>query len=105
MASFSGLTSGARQLVVRDYCGHGIGRGYHEDPQVLHYGRRNTGLLLKERMILTVEPMINAGDDEVAQLDDGWSVVTRDGSLSAQWEHMIAVTSNGFGILTPWPKG
>jgi methionyl aminopeptidase len=99
------LAEAAGYSVVRDYCGHGIGRVYHEDPQVLHYGRPNTGLLLKEGMTFTVEPMINAGDDEVAQLDDGWTVVTRDGSLSAQWEHMIAVTSNGFEILTPWPKG
>jgi methionyl aminopeptidase len=98
------IAEAAGYSVVRDYCGHGIGRVYHEDPQVLHYGRPNTGLLLKEGMTFTVEPMINAGDDEVAQLDDGWTVVTRDGSLSAQWEHMIAVTSNGFEILTPWPK-
>jgi len=90
--------------VVREYCGHGIGRVYHEDPQVLHYGRPNTGLLLKEGMTFTVEPMLNAGEADVDQLDDGWTVVTADKSLSAQWEHMIAVTSNGFEILTPWPK-
>ena len=94
------LAEAAGYSVVRDYCGHGIGRVYHEDPQVLHYGRQNTGLLLKEGMTFTVEPMINAGDDDVAQLDDGWTVVTRDGSLSAQWEHMIAVTSNGFETVS-----
>ncbi len=103
-AAIQGLAESERFTVVREYCGHGIGRVYHEDPQVLHYGRPNTGLLLKEGMTFTVEPMINAGDDEVAQLDDGWTVVTRDGSLSAQWEHMIAVTSSGFEILTPWPR-
>jgi methionyl aminopeptidase len=90
--------------VVREYCGHGIGKVYHEDPQVLHYGRPNTGMLIKEGMTFTVEPMINLGDADVEQLDDGWTVVTRDRSLSAQWEHMIAVTKNGFEILTPWPK-
>jgi methionyl aminopeptidase len=90
--------------VVREYCGHGIGRVYHEDPQVLHYGRPNTGLLLKEGMTFTVEPMLNAGEADVEQLDDGWTVVTADKSLSAQWEHMIAVTKDGFEILTPWPK-
>ena len=94
-----------RFSVVREYCGHGIGRVYHEEPQVLHYGRPNTGLLLKEGMTFTVEPMINIGGEEVVQLEDGWTVKTRDGSLSAQWEHMIAVTRNGFEILTPWPKG
>ena len=90
--------------IVREYCGHGIGKVYHEDPQVLHYGRPNTGLLIKEGMTFTVEPMINLGDADVEQLDDGWTVVTRDRSLSAQWEHMIAVTKNGFEILTPWPR-
>jgi methionyl aminopeptidase len=97
------LAEGAGYAVVREYCGHGIGRVYHEDPQVLHYGRPNTGLLLKEGMTFTVEPMINLGGADVDQLDDGWTVVTSDGSLSAQWEHMVAVTKNGFEILTPWP--
>ncbi|WP_283148874.1 type I methionyl aminopeptidase [Silvimonas soli] len=90
--------------VVREYCGHGIGRVYHEDPQVLHYGRPGTGLRLKKGMTFTVEPMINAGEPGVRSLADGWTVVTRDGSLSAQWEHMIAVTDDGFEILTPWPS-
>lgn len=95
------LAEGAGYAVVRDYCGHGIGRVYHEDPQVLHYGRPNTGLLLKEGMTFTVEPMINLGGPDVDQLDDGWTVVTADGSLSAQWEHMIVVTAHGYEILTP----
>jgi len=95
------LAEAAGYSVVRDYCGHGIGRVYHEDPQVLHYGRPNTGLLLKEGMTFTVEPMINLGGPDVDQLDDGWTVVTADKSLSAQWEHMIAVTAHGFEILTP----
>ena len=90
--------------IVREYCGHGIGLVYHEDPQVLHYGRPNTGLLLKEGMTFTVEPMVNAGKADVESLDDGWTVVTQDGSLSAQWEHMLVVTKTGAEILTPWPK-
>lgn len=89
--------------VVREFCGHGVGRVFHEEPQVLHYGRPNTGLLLKEGMTFTVEPMINLGGADVDQLEDGWTVVTADGSLSAQWEHMVVVTKNGFEILTPWP--
>ena len=99
------LAEGAGFSVVREYCGHGIGRVYHEEPQVLHYGRPHTGLLLKEGMTFTVEPMINLGGADVDQLDDGWTVVTADGSLSAQWEHMVAVTKNGVEILTPWPEG
>jgi methionyl aminopeptidase len=97
------LAEAAGYTVVREYCGHGIGRVYHEEPQVLHYGRANTGLLLKKGMTFTVEPMINAGGAAVRQLDDGWTVMTADGSLSAQWEHMIAVTDDGAEILTPWP--
>jgi methionyl aminopeptidase len=88
--------------IVEEYCGHGIGRIYHEDLQVLHYGRPNTGLLLKEGMTFTIEPMVNAGAADVKLLPDGWTVLTADGSLSAQWEHMLAVTSNGVEILTPW---
>ena len=86
--------------VVREYCGHGIGRVFHEDPQILHYGRPGTGLAIKEGMTFTVEPMLNAGRKETRLLADGWTVVTRDHSLSAQWEHTIAVTANGFEILT-----
>ncbi|RFB69641.1 MULTISPECIES: type I methionyl aminopeptidase [unclassified Herbaspirillum] len=98
------LAEGAGYSVVREYCGHGIGKVYHEEPQVLHYGTRNSGLLLREGMTFTIEPMINLGARAVQQLDDGWTVVTRDGSLSAQWEHMIAVTADGAEILTSWPS-
>jgi len=86
--------------VVREYCGHGIGRIYHEDPQVLHYGKPGTGLELQEGMTFTIEPMINAGRRDVRLLPDGWTVVTKDQSLSAQWEHTILVTSSGFEVLT-----
>ena len=89
--------------VVRDFCGHGIGKKYHEDPQVLHYGRAGTGVRLKEGMVFTIEPMLNSGKHEVKVLADEWTVVTVDGSLSAQWEHTIAVTHDGYDILTPWP--
>ncbi|AIS17261.1 Map [Pseudomonas rhizosphaerae] len=86
--------------VVREYCGHGIGQIYHDEPQVLHYGRKGEGMRLTEGMIFTIEPMINAGKAGTRQLPDGWTVVTRDLSLSAQWEHMVAVTANGYEILT-----
>ena len=86
--------------VVRDYCGHGIGQVYHEEPQVLHYGKRHEGLELKEGMCFTIEPMINLGGYQTKLLNDGWTVVTKDGRLSAQWEHTIAVTSSGYEILT-----
>jgi len=89
--------------VVREYCGHGIGTVYHEDPQVLHYGQRGSGLQLREGMTFTIEPMVNAGKPQTRLLPDGWTVVTKDHSLSAQWEHTIAVTDTGFEILTPWP--
>lgn len=89
-----------RFSVVREYCGHGIGRGFHEDPQVLHYGRPGTGLRLEEGMTITVEPMVNAGSRHVRLLNDGWTVVTRDHSLSAQWEHTVLVTAEGFEVLT-----
>jgi methionyl aminopeptidase len=91
--------------VVREYCGHGIGQIYHDDPQVLHFGRRGEGLRLEAGMIFTIEPMINAGKPETKELADGWTVVTRDRSLSAQWEHMVAVTPDGFEVLTAWPDG
>lgn len=90
--------------VVREYCGHGIGRIYHEDPQVLHYGKAGTGLKLEKGMTFTIEPMINAGKPQARVLPDGWTVVTRDHSLSAQWEHTMAVTDDGVEILTPWPQ-
>ena len=86
--------------VVREYCGHGIGRVYHEDPQVLHYGTPDTGLELKPGMTFTIEPMINAGKRHVRLLPDGWTVVTKDHSLSAQWEHTILVTNVGHEVLT-----
>lgn len=86
--------------VVREYCGHGIGQIYHDDPQVLHYGRKGEGMRLTQGMIFTIEPMINAGKAGTRQLADGWTVVTRDQSLSAQWEHMVAVTADGYEILT-----
>jgi methionyl aminopeptidase len=91
--------------IVRDYCGHGIGTTYHDDPQVLHYGRPGTELTLRPGMIFTIEPMVNAGKPDTKQLADGWTVVTRDRSLSAQWEHMVAVTETGFEVLTQWPDG
>ena len=89
-----------RFSVVREYCGHGIGRIYHEDPQVLHYGEPGTGMELKAGMVFTIEPMINAGKRHTRVLPDGWTVVTKDHSLSAQWEHMVLVTPAGHEILT-----
>ena len=89
-----------RCSVVREYCGHGIGRGFHEEPQVLHYGTRGTGLELKAGMTLTVEPMVNAGKAAVKLLPDGWTVVTKDHSLSAQWEHTVLITEDGYEVLT-----
>ncbi len=89
--------------VVREYCGHGIGREFHEDPQVLHYGHPGTGLELQPGMTFTVEPMINAGKKEIKLLPDNWTVVTRDHSLSAQWEHTVLVTETGHEILTIVP--
>jgi methionyl aminopeptidase len=89
--------------IVREFCGHGIGRKFHEDPQVLHYGRKGTGLKLQPGMIFTVEPMINAGRPEIRQLADGWTVVTKDHSLSAQWEHTVLVTADGYEVLTISP--
>ena len=86
--------------IVREYCGHGIGREFHEDPQVLHYGQPETGMALESGMTLTIEPMINAGKKEVKLLPDNWTVVTRDHSLSAQWEHTVLVTDTGHEILT-----
>jgi len=86
--------------IVREYCGHGIGREFHEDPQVLHYGRPGTGLALEPGMTITIEPMVNAGRRHVKLLPDGWTVVTKDHSLSAQWEHTLLVTDDGCEILT-----
>jgi methionyl aminopeptidase len=90
--------------VVREYCGHGIGREMHEAPQVLHWGKPNTGLVLREGMVFTIEPMLNQGDHEVETEDDGWTVVTIDGKLSAQFEHTVAVTRTGVQVLTLRPE-
>ncbi len=89
--------------VVRDYCGHGIGMVYHDEPQVRHYGNPGEGMRLKPGMIFTIEPMLNAGKHGVRTLGDGWTVITKDLSLSAQWEHMVLVTRDGFEVLTAWP--
>ncbi|MDH3533981.1 MAG: type I methionyl aminopeptidase, partial [Gammaproteobacteria bacterium] len=89
-----------RFSVVREYCGHGIGRTFHEDPQVLHYGSFGTGLELRAGMTMTVEPMVNAGKANVRLLPDGWTVVTKDHSLSAQWEHTVLITETGYEVLT-----
>ncbi|MCD9122764.1 type I methionyl aminopeptidase [Cupriavidus sp. UGS-1] len=89
--------------VVREYCGHGIGREMHEPPEVLHWGRPRTGLVLREGMVFTIEPMINQGGHAVRTEEDGWTVVTRDGQLSAQFEHTVAVTGNGVRVLTLRP--
>ncbi|HEX4985011.1 MAG TPA: type I methionyl aminopeptidase [Burkholderiales bacterium] len=89
--------------IVREFCGHGIGRKFHEEPQILHYGRAGTGMRLQPGMIFTVEPMINAGKAGIRQLADGWTVVTKDHSLSAQWEHTVLVTDDGFEVLTVSP--
>jgi methionyl aminopeptidase len=86
--------------VVREFCGHGIGRKFHEDPQVLHYGRPGTGMRLEAGMTFTVEPMINAGKAGIRELADGWTIVTKDHSLSAQWEHTVLVTDTGYEVLT-----
>ncbi len=89
--------------VVREYCGHGIGREFHEEPQVLHYGQAGTGFTLEPGMTFTIEPMINAGKRHVRLLPDNWTVVTKDHSLSAQWEHTVLVTETGFEVLTARP--
>jgi methionyl aminopeptidase len=86
--------------VVREFCGHGIGKVFHAEPQILHYGRPGMGLKLKTGMIFTIEPMINAGKRDIKQMPDGWTIVTKDRSLSAQWEHTILVTETGFEVMT-----
>lgn len=97
------LAEGLGFSVVREFCGHGIGKVFHEDPQVLHYGKPGTGLKLQAGMVFTIEPMINAGRPEIRELADGWTIVTKDHSLSAQWEHTVVVTPTGFEILTVSP--
>ena len=86
--------------IVREFCGHGIGKVFHEEPQILHYGKPKTGLMLKAGMMFTIEPMINAGKKDIKMLGDGWTVVTKDHSLSAQWEHTILVTETGYEVMT-----
>ena len=94
-----------RFSVVREYCGHGIGKVYHDEPQVLHYGSPGQGMVLQPGMIFTIEPMLNAGKAGTRELSDGWTVITQDKSLSAQWEHMVVVTETGYEVLTQWPDG
>jgi methionyl aminopeptidase len=94
------LAEGNGYSVVREFCGHGIGRRFHEEPQVLHYGRAGAGMRLETGMTFTIEPMINAGKAGIRQLSDGWTIVTKDHSLSAQWEHTVLVTDTGFEVLT-----
>lgn len=86
--------------VVREFCGHGIGKNFHEEPQILHYGKPGAGVVLEPGMIFTVEPMLNAGRREIKEMPDGWTIVTKDHSLSAQWEHTVLVTDTGFEIMT-----
>jgi methionyl aminopeptidase len=99
-AAIQTFVEGQHLSVVREYCGHGIGRVFHEDPQVLHYGQRGTGIALQAGMIFTVEPMVNLGKRHVQLLGDGWTVITKDHSLSAQWEHTVLVTDSGYEVLT-----
>ena len=99
-AAIQKLAESSGYSVVREFCGHGIGRGFHEEPQVLHYGRPGTGVELKPGMTFTIEPMINAGRPEIKELADGWTIVTKDHSLSAQWEHTVLVTETGYEVMT-----
>ena len=99
-AAIQKFAEGFGYSVVREFCGHGIGTKFHEEPQVLHYGRPGTGVKLIEGMIFTIEPMLNAGRREIKEMPDGWTIVTKDHSLSAQWEHTVLVTADGYEILT-----
>ena len=99
-AAIQGFVEPQHLSIVREYCGHGIGQIFHEDPQVLHYGERGQGLQLVPGMTFTVEPMVNAGKRHVRLLPDGWTVITKDHSLSAQWEHTVLVTDTGYEVLT-----
>jgi methionyl aminopeptidase len=99
-AAIQGFVEPQHLSVVREYCGHGIGRIFHEDPQVLHYGERGRGMELLPGMTFTVEPMVNAGKRHVRLLPDGWTVITKDHALSAQWEHTVLVTESGYEVLT-----
>ena len=91
--------------IVREYCGHGIGKVYHEQPNILHYGQRGQGLVLKKGMVFTIEPMVNAGKPQVKELNDGWTVIPKIIHYLLNGEHMVAVTDTGFELLTPWPEG
>lgn len=99
-AAIQKFAEGFGYSVVREFCGHGIGTNFHEEPQVLHYGRPGTGVKLIEGMIFTIEPMLNAGRREIKEMPDGWTIVTKDHSLSAQWEHTVLVTADGYEVLT-----
>lgn len=99
-ATIQKFTESNGYSVVREYCGHGIGQKFHEEPQVTHYGKKGQGIKLEPGMVFTIEPMINAGKAAVTELADGWTVVTKDRSLSAQWEHTIVVTDSGYEVLT-----
>jgi methionyl aminopeptidase len=99
-AAIQALAESQGFSVVREFCGHGIGRRFHEEPQVLHYGKPGTGLPLEPGMTFTIEPMINAGKAGIRELADGWTIVTKDHSLSAQWEHTVAVTESGYEVMT-----
>lgn len=103
-ATLQSYVEGQGYSVVREYCGHGIGKEMHEEPQILHYGKPGEGPVLQEGMVFTIEPMINQGDSRIKTKKDGWTVVTRDKKLSAQWEHTIAVTADGFEVLTLRPE-
>jgi methionyl aminopeptidase len=94
-----------RYSVVRDFCGHGLGQVFHDEPNILHYGRKGRGTELRTGMIFTIEPMVNLGKPDVRMLEDGWTAVTRDKSLSAQFEHSLAVTETGYEIFTLSPQG
>ncbi|MDR4306947.1 type I methionyl aminopeptidase [Chelatococcus sambhunathii] len=104
-AAIQDFAEGERCSVVRDFCGHGIGRLFHDEPNILHYGRRGEGAPLKPGMLFTIEPMINLGRPHVKILGDGWTAVTRDRSLSAQFEHMVGVTEDGCEVFTYSPRG
>lgn len=99
-AAIQGFVEPQHLSIVREYCGHGIGQIFHEDPQVLHYGERGQGLQLQAGLTFTIEPMVNAGKRQVRLLPDGWTVITKDHSLSAQWEHTVLVTDTGYEVLT-----
>jgi methionyl aminopeptidase len=104
-AAIQDYAEAERCSVVRDFCGHGVGRLFHDEPNILHYGRRGEGIMLKPGMFFTIEPMINLGRPHVKILSDGWTAVTRDRSMSAQFEHTIGVTETGYEIFTLSPKG